>query len=223
MNKIVFLASGNGGNLKFFFYAIKKLNLPLEIIGVIADRPCGSIDFANKFRIPNYIVNYNKNMTSDLEKILIKLKPDIIITNIHKILQKSTLKCIEANFINLHYSLLPSFAGLIGMKTIEQAKNQNCKFIGTTSHKVIEEVDAGLILCQSIISVEWEKEDFNKIVDTVFKSGCMNLLNSIMIKLNISNELAKNNILINGYDVVFNPHLRYDPINFDESFWELIK
>ena len=60
-------------------------------------------------------------------KELNKLNPDVIITNIHKIIDSDTLNMFPSKFINLHYSLLPSFAGYIGMETVEKAKEQKWK------------------------------------------------------------------------------------------------
>ncbi|WP_159066144.1 formyltransferase family protein [Vibrio harveyi] len=40
--------------------------------------------------------------------------------------------------VNIHYSLLPSFGGLIGVKPIEKALELGCKYIGPTCHIVDE-------------------------------------------------------------------------------------
>ena len=49
--KIVFLVSGGGGTLKFIFFAIEKLQLPIQIVGIIADRVTNLEKFANKNNI----------------------------------------------------------------------------------------------------------------------------------------------------------------------------
>lgn len=46
MKTIVFLVSGGGGNLRFAYHAFRRLNLPVEISGVISDRECPAVDFA---------------------------------------------------------------------------------------------------------------------------------------------------------------------------------
>lgn len=43
-----FLASGNGGTIKFVHHAIKELKIDAKIIGVISDRECGYIEYARK-------------------------------------------------------------------------------------------------------------------------------------------------------------------------------
>jgi len=47
MKKLVFLASGGGGNLKFICHCINlNILLDVHVVGVIADRHCGAVDFA---------------------------------------------------------------------------------------------------------------------------------------------------------------------------------
>lgn len=52
--KVLFFNSGNGGNFKF----IHKLSLlehsknKLQVIGIIADRECGALDYAREHNIP---------------------------------------------------------------------------------------------------------------------------------------------------------------------------
>ena len=92
MTKIGFLVSGNGGTLKFL-HLVQKMNIyDYSIQFVIADRECGALEYANNNDIYTNVVKYNKNNREDLYKILNQFKDiDIIITNIHKVLDNNIL------------------------------------------------------------------------------------------------------------------------------------
>jgi phosphoribosylglycinamide formyltransferase-1 len=223
MNRIVFLLSGGGANLKFIYFSIKFLNFNAQIVGVIADRQVQIEDFLKKEAIPLKVIKYNKGHSIELTSELRLLRPDLIITNFHKIIDIDTLNEFENKFINLHYSLLPSFSGLIGMKTLEVAMSQNVRFIGGTCHEVNEKVDEGKIIFQGCFSVdEWSSETFNSKVDTVFKLSCLLLLSGISDKLNLS----KGNIAqaeINNYKILFSPALPLSSVDFCFKIFKLIK
>lgn len=216
MINIGFLVSGNGGTLKFL-HLVQQMNLlEFEIKFVIADRDCGAVGYAHSKGIANHIVQYDKSNRSDLIEILRKYNNvDLIITNIHKILDKNILEEYNGRLINLHYSLLPAYGGLIGMKTVKQARQDNSMFIGATCHEVSEILDGGKILCQSCFAVDWNMTD-EKIMDLVFQSANLCLLNSILIKkvgCTFNNDLSVNK------GVSFNPILNYSLEKFTEDFW----
>ncbi len=220
MKKIVFLVSGGGGTLKFVYNAIKKLELPIEIVGVVADRQVSIKKFADDNNIFFKQIVYSQSMPLELQEVLKELKPDLIITNIHKIIDCGTLNLFSSRFINLHYSLLPSFAGYIGMDTIKKAKEQNVGFIGGTCHEVSEVVDAGRIIHQACFSVDW-KNDLS-VVDTVFKSSSILILGGICTKLGVS-ICNTENLIINNKKVIFSPTLPLTNLEFSDNFWDLLK
>lgn len=220
MKKIVFLVSGGGGTLKFVYNAIKKLELPIEIVGIVADRQVSIEKFANDNNIFFKQIEYSQSKPLELQEVLKELKPDLIITNIHKIIDYGTLNLFRSRFINLHYSLLPSFAGCIGMNTIKKAQEQNVGFIGGTCHEVSEVVDAGRIIHQACFSVDW-KNDLS-IVDTVFKSSSILILGGICTKLGVS-ICSTVNLIINNKRVIFSPALPLTNLEFSDDFWNLLK
>ncbi|TBX71224.1 hypothetical protein EZL74_01585 [Flavobacterium silvisoli] len=219
MNKVVFLVSGGGGSLKFVYYALQTLKMNVQVIGVIADRDCAALEFASKKNIYSKKIKYNLNHTVELQQELKKLAPDVVVTNIHKIIDIETLSQFPDRFINLHYSLLPAFGGVIGMETIVQAKMQNVGFIGGTCHMVNEEVDAGKILYQSCFSVNWEKDE--SVIDTVFKSSCLALLGGIF---SVSGIVTNQNeqLVINEKNVLFSPPLPFSAGFISDEFWQQI-
>jgi phosphoribosylglycinamide formyltransferase-1 len=183
--KILFLVSGGGGNLQFVYHAIKQLNFNIEICGVIADRNCNALQFAVQKNIPSQQISYSINCTNELTNAIEFYKPSIVITTFHKIIKEEILiKFSNIRFINLHYSVLPNFKNVIGMKAIEMAKTLNHNSIGATAHVVEKEVDAGKTICQGKIKIDnWNNENSKTIIDAVFKTGCIVLLNAILAEL----------------------------------------
>jgi phosphoribosylglycinamide formyltransferase-1 len=180
---IIFLVSGGGGNLRFLDFAIKKLQLPITITAVIADRCCEALNVAEKAGIFNKKINYDRNHSTEFDNFLQSIKGDVVITNIHKILGVNTIS-LPFKFLNLHYSLLPSYSGLIGMKTVLAAKNDDVNEIGATVHKVIGQVDKGDIIFQESFMPNWD-DDFTDICEQMFKCGCNVLLNALLSVINI--------------------------------------
>ena len=177
IKRIVFLCSGGGGNLRFIYECQNIGLVPYTIAGVIADRKCNAITFASLKSIPNFIIDYDESpdVENDIKKILNEMKPDLIVTTIHKILGKRLLDSFGNIFINLHYSYLPAYKGLIGMRPVDLAVKLKAAFIGTTCHFVDEDVDSGEIITQGIICLNTTKDIYNK----VFECGAITLLGSI--------------------------------------------
>ena len=214
--KICFLASGGGGNLKFLHlskeYGILK---NIELL-VIADRECSSIEFAKSKGIYSSVITYKRDNNQALKSELKRIDPDIIITNWHKIIDNEVVDKYAGKLINLHYSLLPAFAGLIGVEPIEKAYIQGCKYIGATCHYVDNGVDTGKIISQTVVKTEQKIENA---IQEVFQNGCIILLSSII-------RVTKNNSLIsiiknNNFD--FSPSLQFDHEVFDNNFWKQLK
>ena len=209
--KICFLASGGGGNFKFFNLA-KKLELVKNIeLFLIADRECGSLEYAENNDIYNKKINYKKYENIELLEELDKIKPDIIVTNWHKIIDTEVVNKYQGKLINLHYSLLPAFDGLIGVKPIQQAYEKNCSYVGTTCHYVDEGVDSGKIISQAIVKTDIPIE---LAIQKIFEQGCLILLNSILLIGNKEIITKKEN---NKFE--YSPDLLFDDSQFDEFFW----
>lgn len=214
MKHIVFLASGGGGNLKFFHQAILKGVISNVRLSVIADRECGSIEYAAKHGIDNHIVSYSRAAPDDLVVLLEDMRPDVIVTNWHKIIDEQTVRQYSGKLVNLHYSLLPAFAGLIGVDPIKQAYAKGCKFIGPTCHLVDEGVDTGPILAQAVFTTERSIEEA---ISLMFRKGCMVLLSGIQ------NLLKTNLVVAVGLsNESYSPRLTFDESVFDEDFWKKV-
>ena len=216
MKKIIFLASGGGGNFKFIHQAILCGKLDSVELHVIADRNCGAIEYAAKVGINNSVIQYARSAPEELRSRLLSVGPDLIITTWHKIIDSDTVRAHEGRFINLHYSLLPAFGGLIGIEPIKKAYEHGCKFIGPTCHFVDEGVDTGKIITQAIFSTN---RPFAESVTMMFRSGCLVLLNAIKLILH-GNE---SNSARHPFDsnVLFGPSLQAE-LKFNEQFWNRV-
>ena len=210
--KICFLASGGGGNFKFFKLAIEEKCIKNIELFLIADRECASLDFAKKNNIYSNKINYKRSDNKELFYELEKINPDIIVTNWHKIIDEEVVKKYYGKLINLHYSLLPAFDRLIGIDPIKQAYEKNCQYVGVTCHYVDEGIDSGKIISQSLVKTDISIEIA---IQKIFEKGCLILLNSIVF---LCNKEIINKFNNNKFD--FSPNLVFDDAVFDNEFWK---
>lgn len=211
--EIVFLASGGGGTLRFLHKALDCVGLSLHIQGVVADRRCPALQYAEKAGMRVSEMPYTRRCDAGLNAILAEWNPDCVITNIHKILSPDTLSCCGAKFINLHYSILPAYTGYIGMDDIiGEAQAQSVKFLGATCHDVSAEVDAGNIICQGAFGVDW-REERHLICNRLFRCACLVFLNALMLRFAYKQGCYRHP------DCLVNPSLVFDPGFATEDFW----
>jgi len=155
-----------------------------EVVGVLTDRACGALKFAKKNNIYCQTLSFKRIDEEDqkLIKVLNDLTPDLIITNVHKILSEKVVDAFDGKLINLHYSYLPAFGGLIGMEPVKKASVRGNTFVGCTAHLVNQKVDDGKTLAQGIICIYNRANIFQK----VFECGALTLLVAILEKLSIN-------------------------------------
>ena len=202
--------------MKFVNQVKKELKLDYTIEAVLADRNCGAVEYARKIGLETFVFERWNEQKDDIVSVLRKINPDVVVTNIHKILVKEILESSPAKFINVHYSLLPSFGGVVGFKTLEMAKKINSQIIGATCHYVSEKVDSGEILSQAAIAVDWSK-DIYIIGDKVFRIACESLLNGLMI-------IAEKKVdYYTCSEVLYSPKLLFDNTKLNDSFWKGIR
>lgn len=213
MKNIVFLVSGGGGNLKFIYLVNKYEILKNFKITVIADRNCGALDFSKIKKLESYLVEYTREDPYMLRDLLSEINPDIIVSNWNKIIDKETVRRFYGRIINLHYSLLPSFSGVMGLEPIKKAYEQGCKFIGATCHLVDEGVDTGKILAQAVFSAD---RPFDESVGIMFRKGCMVLLTGINIVLVDNEELCSYGV----FDEFISPKSLLDYRLYESDFWK---
>ena len=93
--------------------------------------------------------------------------------------------------MNLHYSLLPSFSGLIGMKPVELAIKSGSKIIGVTAHFAEIQVDQGKHIARINFSAKKYNAFSDEVKSLIFRCGCYCLLAAIY------NQHSNNKIILN--------------------------
>jgi phosphoribosylglycinamide formyltransferase-1 len=177
--KVAFLCSGGGGNLKLVYELSRKGALPfVSVVGVIADRECLAVEWARGQDIRTAVVAYSRTNPVALGDSLTDLAPDLIVTNIHKILHDRLVAMFDGKLLNLHYSLLPAFAGQIGMQPVREARARGCRLIGASAHRVTRQVDTGPILAQACVVDDLDQPE-TELCDAVFRCGGVALIAAI--------------------------------------------
>lgn len=220
--RIVFLCSGGGGNLRFINQASENGWLSnAAIVAVLTDRECA----ANEYARLHGLVEKHIDFTHGQQKLIECLEyynADIIVTTVHRILNSEVIKRFRGKLINLHYSILPAFGGVIGTNAVKEAIAYGALFTGVTIHAVDENLDAGKPLTQVAIPLR-SFDTINSIMDILFRCGCISLgsvINSFIYNDSDTNEEAckiKNRLCLFSKKI----NIALD-VN-DEKFWENIK
>lgn len=148
------LASGNGTNFQALVNGITSGDVKGAEIKVLITNQADAhvIERAKKAGVPFHVAkkeDFRTREELDLEilRILENYKVDYVYLLGYMLLIKAGefFRRYENRIINLHPSLLPSFAGVDAQK---QALDYGCKVAGITIHFVNEGLDAGPILYQ---------------------------------------------------------------------------
>lgn len=177
--RIVFLCSGGGGNLALVQAAISLGLLDAEIVTVLSDRESGANRVAERLGIAHRVVDFAGEEQSALRESLVHCHPDLIVTNVHRILKPAVVEAFRGRLINLHYSLLPAFGGAIGARPLQSALAHGCKLVGATVHWVDESVDGGRPIAQCAVPVGDDPASLDDLMNVVFRCGGLGLLASL--------------------------------------------
>lgn len=162
MFKIAVLVSGGGTDLQSIIDAVESGYLNCKIEMVIGSKEgIYALERAKKHNIPNYVVSRKEYGEKQCDKIveLTEGKVDLIVlAGFLSILQGKILDIFNNKMINIHPSLIPSFAGpkMFGIHVHEAVIKKGVRFSGCTVHFVNNEVDGGAILLQEIVPVYFE-------------------------------------------------------------------
>ena len=158
--KIVILGSGNGSNaLAILKLASENALGEAKIVGVLSDvEDAGILEHAKNHGVSNRFINpgtISSKLTGKFEDNWIdeikQFSPDLIVlAGFMRVIKQKFLSTFNNKIINLHPSLLPSFAGL---NSIKQAFDKKVKITGCTVHWVNEEIDGGEIIAQAPVRV----------------------------------------------------------------------
>jgi phosphoribosylglycinamide formyltransferase-1 len=158
MNKrIGVLLSGRGSNFEALADSIASSRIPnAEIAIVISNREdAPGIGRAKTRGIPTRVIpskglereTYDRQVVAALNDHQVDL---VCLAGYMRLLSPYFVASFPNRILNIHPSLLPSFPGLESQR---QALEYGVKFAGCTVHFVDENLDAGPIVLQSVVSV----------------------------------------------------------------------
>jgi phosphoribosylglycinamide formyltransferase-1 len=163
--KIGVLISGLGTNLQSLIENVEKGMINGQISVVISNRENAyglkrarqhGIDavFIDKERYENF-EQFNDAITDCLKAHGVDL---VVLAGYMKILPPKFINTYRNRIINIHPSLIPSFCGngYYGLKVHEAAVSYGVKVSGATVHFVNEEADAGPIILQESVKVDYD-------------------------------------------------------------------
>lgn len=167
MTRIAIFASGRGSNFDSIQTAIQTGKLDAQIVALICDQPGAPVlEKARGAGVPPLLIEVNRALPANERRgehearILAALAPlDVRFLVMAGYMRVLTPRLIDAfrsergysRIVNIHPSLLPSFAGLSGYA---QAFEHGVKVTGATVHLVEHEVDSGPICAQESFSIE---------------------------------------------------------------------
>lgn len=221
---ILFLCSGGGGNLRFVHQAIKNGWLPdWHHIAVITDRECSAKEYARLQKIPVSCLDFTADDQNLLLQHAISHAPDMIITTVHRILSPTFVTTFKGSMLNLHYSLLPSFAGGIGIRPVEAAMHYGNCLAGITVHEVTEQLDSGRPRVQIALPIA-PNDEFADVMDLKFRAGCIALLVALRLaNSNFTGEWHGNALTIKKRHALLNPSILLPEDLSEEAIWQSIK
>jgi phosphoribosylglycinamide formyltransferase 1 len=157
MKKLVILISGRGSNMQAIVRACSRERWPAQIAAVIASRPdAAGLEFAASQGIATAVVDHRQfpdreSFDAALAGEIDAFAPDLVaLAGFMRVLTPGFVDRYAGRMLNVHPSLLPSFAGL---KTHQQALDAGVRLHGASVHFVTSQLDHGPIVVQSAVPV----------------------------------------------------------------------
>ena len=153
------LASGRGSNADAILTAIAEGRLEAEAALLLCDREAGALDVAERHGLPARIMprrDYADRVAQQtaMRDALLEAGVDFVaLAGFAAILEPVMVDAFEQRILNIHPSLLPSFAGTVAPEPQAAALRAGVKLAGCTVHVVTAEVDAGPIVGQAAVPV----------------------------------------------------------------------
>jgi len=156
--RIGVLLSGRGSNFEALADSISAGRIPHAEIAIVVSNREGApgIDRARARGLATRVIPskglerepYDRLVVTALREAHVEL---ICLAGYMRLLSPFFVAAFPQRILNIHPSLLPSFPGLESQK---QALEYGVKFAGCTVHFVDENLDAGPIVLQAVVSVE---------------------------------------------------------------------
>jgi len=169
-NTFVVLVSGRGSNFQAIIDKVSDGYIPAVCTALITDNPdAHAIERARVAGIPSEVVPFRsfsdkQSYEAALIAAIQKYDPALVVlAGYMRILGSEIVKRYSGRMVNIHPSLLPSFAGLHAQ---EQAIAYGVKVAGCTVHFVTEDMDAGPVIIQRTVPV-LEGDDGDMLADRI--------------------------------------------------------
>jgi len=156
--RIGVLLSGRGSNFEALADSISAGRIPNAEIAIVVSNREGApgIDRAQARGLATRVIPskglerepYDRQVVAALHEANVDL---VCLAGYMRLLSPHFVAAFPQRILNIHPSLLPSFPGLESQK---QALDYGVKFAGCTVHFVDENLDAGPIVLQAVVSVE---------------------------------------------------------------------
>ncbi|MFN5080001.1 MAG: phosphoribosylglycinamide formyltransferase [Burkholderiales bacterium] len=161
MKNIVILISGRGSNMEAIVRSAQAEQwesvLQARIAGVISNRPnAAGLAIARDLGVPTLALDHKIYATREafdaaLAQAIDAWQPDLVLlAGFMRVLTAGFVSRHAGRLMNIHPSLLPSFAGL---DTHQRALDTGVKIHGSTVHFVTPDLDDGPIIIQAAVPV----------------------------------------------------------------------
>ncbi len=161
--KIAVFASGYGSNFEAIAKACQSGKLEAEVVLMVCDKPTARVNsLADElgverltFSAKDYAskAEYEAKIVERCQTLGVKL---ICLAGYMRLVGDTLMGAYEGRMINIHPSLLPSFAG---KDAVERAMEWGVKVYGATIHYVDSTLDGGKIIAQRAIPYEGDSID----------------------------------------------------------------
>ena len=203
---IAVLFSGRGSNMKSIIERSLKNDARYSVKVVVTDNPDASgIRIAHEFNKPCVVVgqkNWEWHIYDALNYYHVNL---VALAGFMKVLSTLFCKRWKTRCVNIHPSLLPKYKGL---HTHRRVLESGDKEHGCSIHYVTSELDAGLIIAQSKVSILYnDKED-----DLALRV----LQQENILYPEVLQNIASNRITTDGEVLWFEKNRIYKPLTLDD-------
>ena len=161
--KIAVFASGYGSNFEAIAKACQSGELEAQVVLMVCDKPTARVNaLADElgvermtFSAKDYAskAEYEAEIVERCQTLGVEL---ICLAGYMRLVGETLMEAYEGRMINIHPSLLPSFAG---KDAVERAMEWGVKVYGATIHYVDSTLDGGKIIAQQAIPYEGDSID----------------------------------------------------------------
>jgi phosphoribosylglycinamide formyltransferase 1 len=148
--------SGRGGNMAAIVHAAQTGAIPVDVVGVFADRAAPGIEIAQAAGVAAHVIPSSRYASREdfdaaLATALIESGAEFIaLAGFMRILTPAFVEQFTGRLLNIHPSLLPKYKGLhTHRRAIEAGDTEH----GASVHFVTAELDGGPVIAQARVPI----------------------------------------------------------------------